>query len=238
MFIKKELSKPMIWVYSFFSVIMIFNMFITQGRAGQIAFFVVMAILILQYFKGNKIKALISILILIPGVFLTAYQTSAIFKERANLAIDELVNYDVETVAANQQASSSAGVRILFALNSWEIIKANILVGVGTGDFPIEYKKISLKNSPHGPYARNPHNMYILVLAQLGLIGLMSMLSIMYYQIKLSFSNSNKFFRDVGIVLPLLFLVIMFSDSYLFGHFTGLLFIFFSSFLYKDFEKS
>ena len=44
--------------------------------------------------------------------------------------------------------------------------------------------------------------------------------------------------KDLGITLPLVFLVIMWSDSYLLGHFTTLLFVFFSSFLYKDFEKS
>jgi O-antigen ligase len=60
----------------------------------------------------------------------------------------------------------------------------------------------------------------------------------MYYQIKLSFKGSNRFFRDVGFALPLLFLVIMWSDPYLLGHFTGLLFVFLSSFLYKDFEES
>ena len=59
-----------------------------------------------------------------------------------------------------------------------------------------------------------------------------------YYQIKISFTGSNKFVRDVGFSLPFLFLVIMLADSYLLGHFTSLLFVFFSSFLYKDFEKS
>ena len=54
----------------------------------------------------------------------------------------------------------------------------------------------------------------------------------------MSFKGSNRFFRDAGFALPLLFLVIMWSDSYLLGHFTGLLFIFFSSFLYKYFEES
>ena len=103
---------------------------------------------------------------------------------------------------------------------------------------PRRNKKISTKNSPEAPYTSNPHNMYILVLVQLGIVGLLSMLSIMYYQIKLSFKGSNRFFRDVGFALPLLFLVIMWSDSYLLGHFTGLLFVFFSSFLYKGFEKS
>jgi len=234
----KERKKLMLGLYSFFAVAMVINMFITGGRAGQVVFFVMIMILILQYFKGQRIKALIVALIFIPAVFITAYQISPNFEQRANLAIDEIVNYDVKTVAANQQSSSSAGIRILFAINSWEIIKENALLGVGTGDFPIEYKKISVRNSPNAPYANNPHNMYILVLVQLGIVGLLSMLSIMYYQIKLSFAGPNKFFRNTGFALPILFLVIMWSDSYLLGHYTGLLFVFFSSFLYKDFEKS
>jgi len=234
----KELKRLMLGLYSFFSVAMVFNMFITQGRAGQVVFFAMTGILIFQYFKGQRIKALIAILILIPGIFFTAYQTSSIFKQRANLALFQIVNYDVQTVAKDQYIYSSAGVRILFSINSWEIIKENALLGVGTGDFPIEYKKISITDSPGGPYVNNPHNMYALVLVQLGIFGLLSMLSIMYYQIKLSFAESNKFFRDVGFALPFLFLVIMWSDSYLLGHFTGLLFVFFSSFLYKGFEKS
>jgi len=69
-------------------------------------------------------------------------------------------------------------------------------------------------------------------------LGLVSMLTIFYYQIKLSFNSPNKFIRDAGITLPLMFLVVMISDSYLLGHYTTLMFVFFSSFLYKDFEKS
>ena len=59
------------------------------------------------------------------------------------------------------------------------------------------------------PKTTNQHNMYTLIGMQLGLIGLVSMLSIFYYQIKLSFSSSNKFIRDLGITLPLVFLVII-----------------------------
>ena len=97
---------------------------------------------------------------------------------------------------------------------------------------------INMSKTPNIPNTTNPHNMYVLVIVQLGLLGLVSLLSIFYYQIKLSFYASNKFIRDVGITLPLLFLVLMWSDSYLLGHYTSLLFVFFSSFLYKDFEKS
>jgi O-antigen ligase len=118
------------------------------------------------------------------------------------------------------------------------VIRKNPIIGIGTGDFPSEYKKINQINTPQLRTTTNPHNMYTLITMQLGLIGLVSMLSIFYYQIKLSFYSSNKFIKDLGIALPLMFLVIMWSDSYILGHYTTLVFVFFSSFLYKDFEKS
>jgi O-antigen ligase len=142
------------------------------------------------------------------------------------------------TISYSENKSTSVGQRITFALNSWDVIKENPIIGIGTGDFPIEYKKINQINTPEIPNTSNPHNMYTLIAMELGVIGLISMLSIFYYQIKLSFNSSSRFIRDVGITLPLLFLVIMWSDSYLLGHYTTLMFVFFSSFLYKDFEKS
>ena len=65
------------------------------------------------------------------------------------------------------------------------MIKKNPIIGIGTGDFPYEYQKINQINSPNLPEAENPHNMYVLVLMQLGFLGLASMLSIFYYQINL-----------------------------------------------------
>jgi O-antigen ligase len=233
----KKIKGLILFLYSSFSLVMTVNMFITGGRAGQAMFFLVVILLVFQFFRGQKIKAFFTSTLLVCGIFFTAYQTSPLFKERFDLAIDEVINYEVKSVAINQSVDSSVGARILFANNSIEIIKNNPILGVGTGDFPSVYKATSLKNSPHGPYATNPHNMYLLILVQLGLIGLVSMLSIIFYQIKFSFSQTEMFSRNVGFALPCLFLLIMLSDAYLLGHFTGLLFIFFSSFLYKDFES-
>jgi len=206
-------------------------MFITGGRAGQVMYFVLLSILIFQFFNNQKIKSLFAILVIIPGIFFASYQTNDLFHERVDKAILKVMDYE-------NDKDNSVGLRITYAINSWEVIKENPIIGVGTGDFPSEYKKINKINTPQLPNTTNPHNMYTLITMQLGLIGLVSMLSIFYYQIKLSFYSSNKFFRDVGIALPLAFLVIMWSDSYLLGHFTTLVFVFFSSFLYKDFEKS
>jgi len=189
----------------------------------------VLVFLIFQFFDKKRFKAMFFIAIFIPGVFLTAYISSSIFHKRVD---DTMVNF----TQMEQYSGSSVGHRLTFAKNSWELIKNNPILGVGTGDFPDEYKKINQVNSPHFPNVTNPHNMYTLVFSQLGLFGLLSMLSIMYYQIKLSLLETNQFYRDVGFVLPILFLVIMWSDSYLLGHYTSLMYVFFSSFLYKRFD--
>jgi len=230
-FIKSNLNTPKFFLYSFFSITMTINMFITGGRAGHVMYFVMLTILIFQFFSKDKIKALVAVLVIIPLIFFSAYQTSYIFHQRVDLAVNNTMNYEFAK-------NTSVGQRITFAINSWEVIKENPIIGIGTGDFPSEYKKINQINTPQVPTTTNPHNMYTLITMQLGIVGLVSMLSIFYYQIKLSFYSSNRFIKDLGIALPLMFLVIMWSDSYILGHYTTLMFVFFSSFLYKDFEKS
>lgn len=226
----KNLSTLMRCTYIFFMIVMTINMFITGGRAGQIMYFATLVIIIFQFFDNQKFKSLLAILILLPGIFYTAYQTSDLFHKRFTEVVETAFAYQ-------DNKGSGVGLRITFALNSWEIIKENPIIGVGIGDFRNEYKKINLINTPELTNTTNPHNMYTLVLVQLGLLGLISLLSIFYYELKLSSLTKNKFIRDVGVALPLLFLLIMLSDSYLLGHFTTLMFVFFSSFLYKDFEQ-
>ncbi len=230
----KYLSKLSNYLYAFFAVTMSINMFITGGRAGQVMYFIMLGILIFQYYgRRKKIKATIVSLIIILSIFLGAYNSSSIFQNRMNEAVTNISTYNTDG-----NKNTSVGQRMTYTINSLEIIKNNLFLGVGTGDFPSEYNKMHVKNTPEVNTTVNPHNMYILVTVQLGLVGLLGMLLIFYQQIKFSLSAKIKINRDLGLVLPLLFLVIMFSDSYLLGHFTTLLFVFFSSFLYKDFEKT
>ena len=124
------------------------------------------------------------------------------------------------------------GHRIIFAQNTLDIIKKTPLIGVGTGDFPTEYDKVNLVNSPAVKSTVQPHNMYLYIQAQLGLLGLVSFFWIFYVQFRIAIASENLFVHNVGVALPFLFLIIMISDSYLLGHFTSNLFILFSSFLY------
>jgi O-antigen ligase len=233
-FFNKKITNLVFSFYSFFAISMTINMFITGGRAGQVIFFVMLSILIFQILDKQRIKSLIAIFIVIPGIFISAYQVSDLFQFRVNLAISEITKFSDK----DNDHNNSIGLRINYSINSFDVIKRYPIIGVGTGDFRVEYSKVNKINSPELPDTTNPHNMYTLILVELGIVGLMSMLSIFYYQIKLSYNSSSKFIRDVGVALPLMFLVLMLSDSYLLGHYTTLMFVFFSSFLYKDFEKN
>ncbi len=212
----------------FFLVTMSTNIFITGGRAGQVGFFVMISLALLLYFKKNMKMGVMLVLTIVPIVFAIAYTTSDIFHSRVNEARDNILHLETNR-------KTSVGERITFTQNSLRIIQENLIFGVGTGDFTDEYEKINAMHTPEMDTPSHPHNMYILVLVQTGLLGLIALLSIFYMQLKIAYKKTQ--YKEIAIALPILFLVIMLSDSYLLGHYTTLLFVYFSSFLYKDFER-
>ena len=219
-------------IYSFFIITMSINMFITGGRAGQVMYFAMLVVLIFQYFPKNAFKASSASLFVLVITSSTFYLNSKIFSDRVDSAVTELSDYKNHTY-------SSTGMRISSAINSWSIIKEHPVIGVGTGDYKNEFIKASIKNNlklEDKLVIHNPHNMYVLILVQFGLLGLAAMLYLFYAQIKIAINSNEEFVKKIGIALPLLYLLIMLSDSFLMVHMTGLLFIFISSFVYKDYE--
>ena len=223
---EKGMSKLLRTILTFFVISMIFNMFITAGRAGQVMFFASLAVLIFQFFRESQIKATIISILVIFAIGLAGYNYSPLFKNRI-----QQVSYDLALLTTNP--NTSIGHRIVFASNTLELIKDSPFIGVGTGDFPAEYSKVNIKNTPTVKSTVQPHNMYLFIQAQLGLIGLISFLWIFYVQFKIALTEKNQFIHHTGVALPFLFLIIMLSDSYLLGHFTSNLFILFSSFIYS-----
>jgi O-antigen ligase len=213
--------------YTFFTLTMTVNMFITGGRAGQIMFIAAVVILSFQYFKNSQIKATIISFFLLATVLVLAFQFSDLFAQRVNDAMSDIINY-------GQNKGSSVGQRITFFINSFEIFKSSPIYGVGVGDYPAEYQKINEVFSPEVPNTVHPHNMYMLILAEIGIIGFVSFLWIFYTQLRIALVCNNKIISNIGVAMPLMFLLIMWSDSYLLGHFTGNLFILFSAFIYTN----
>lgn len=226
-----QLNKLQKVLLAFFFITMSINMFITGGRAGQVGYLVVLTILFFQYFDKHFLITLLLSAVVLGGILFTAYSSSQIFRDRVDLAGSDIKNFD-------KNKNTSVGLRMNFALNSMEIIKENPWFGVGTGDFKNSYVRVNAKNTPSALVAAHPHNMYLLEMVQFGLLGLLSLLAIFYFQIRFALHAKDDMCGKIGMALPLLFMVIMLSDSYLLGHYTTMLFVFFSAFLYRPLNET
>jgi len=206
--------------------LMIVNMFITIGRTGQTVFFVLLILFLIQFFRGNLFRALLVAVIVTSGIFLSCYLVSPTFKGRVNAAY-----YEVTHIQKN--CKTSVGMRVVVAENSWHIIRENWFFGVGTGDFPSVYARVNQERSPGVPAFDNPHNQYLFSWARFGLPGLITLLACFVVQIRQGIMT-NDFFSRIRLALPVFFLTIMFSGSYLSTFETGFFFSTFSAILFKD----
>ena len=207
-------------------IFMSINMFITGGRAGQVAFFVLLFVAFFQFIRVSILKFFV-FLFSLASIFILAYSFSPIFKKRV-----DRVFYEFQNIEKNR--NTSIGLRVTMWENSLRIIKRNPIFGVGVGDFPQEYKKISKKYTPNAiSDVSQPHNMYLFVWASNGIFSLLILVGLFLIQIFISFRKNDEF-KPIRLALAVFFLVIMFSESYLLGFHTTLLFTIFVSILYKN----
>lgn len=224
-------NKPLsAFLKSFLLLFLACNMFITVGRTGHVAFFVLITITLIQLFYKTSKKNLLIGLALLPVLIFAIFQFSPTFKSRIDTAISEIQKSDAQMI-------TSMGCRMWFYQNTIRLIKAHPLTGTGTGDFPTEYAKINRIYSPNMPETNNPHNQYLLVTSQFGFMGLIILLGIFVTQF-MSRRNLKDNLTQLRQAFPIFFIVIMLAESYLQIHATGLLFSIFSSFLYKDFSHA
>jgi O-antigen ligase len=213
-------------------ILMSISMFITGGRAGQVVYVVLVSLILLHYYQKSIGKAILISIATIIVVFTVAYNSSTIFEHRVHESansINELITHDSKEVL-----QGSISLRVGFAINSFNIWMDNFLIGVGSGDFPQEYKEYNV-NSNYKTFedTQHPHNMYLLVAVQSGVVGLLLLLSIIYYELKYAIDSKDEY-RPMRYALPIMFIFLMFSDSYLLGHYTTMMFIFFSAILFHN----
>lgn len=203
------------------------NMFMTIGRSGQLAYFMATTIAVIQYNNKNILKGVFISVVLVSISIVALYNTNSIFRHRVDIAIDEIKNYE------RDKPSKYVNDRITFFLNTLHIIKLNPIIGVGTGDFPGEYKIINSKFSPDVLETVNPHNNYLMVLSQFGIVGFIVFISIFYFQL-INAKQSQDKYKNLKFAIPLIFIFVMNFDTYMISYYTSAAYIYFTGFLYKD----
>ena len=146
------------WVWLCLSLLAVANVvFLVNGRTGQVILLALLALCIWQQLGTKSIKYFV-IAGILGGVLLS---NISMFKEsRLSEVGSEL-----------KDPTSSSGLRMGFYKNSLEIVKKHPLLGVGTGAFKAEYHR-QIGNIEGLQATSNPHNQYLLIAVETGLLGL------------------------------------------------------------------
>jgi O-antigen ligase len=156
----------------------------------------------------------------------TAYLASPRLHERVSLIASEYQAWQ----AGGSDAVSSTGQRLSFYSNTLQIVAEHPLFGVGTGGFPAAYEQQT--QGQDVMKTKNPHNEYLMVAVQTGVIGLALLLYLFYTQWKYAPSLPTPFEQDAARGLVLAYGVNCLLNSALLDHADGLFFAFMTAVLF------
>ncbi len=209
------------WILLMCIAIYSLSIFTESGRAGQLIFILFLGIYSIYYFRKNIIYSIGIICFLIFSIY-SAHQFSDKFKFRVKEAKKKIQNEMIKTNSQNTDKNQN-DIRIVFIKETVNYIKKKPILGYGTGSFGTIFKREI--NSGHEYLIHTtPHNTYLYVWFEVGILGLIILLSIFYFQIKSLSKLKYNFHR---ILLPIGFMIIMLFDSYLFSFILTIFYIYF-----------
>lgn len=167
------------WLFALcFLVCSIDVLFLNQERTGYLIYFALAGLFLLQRFRW---KGFLTAMIIVPLLFSGLYFGSEKFSGRINQFVNNVMEYQ----KGNQE--TSIGLRLAFAEYSFKAIKNNFLIGSGTGSFEEIYRSMNGPKINNETWPAHPHNEYISILFQLGIVGLLVFLYWVFQQIHASF---------------------------------------------------
>ncbi len=213
-------------LFSMFFISVTGNLFLAIGRTGQVAFIAGVFVMMIIHYRLS-IKSLFLSFILLGTIFTTAYQLSNSFKIRVNAGIN-----DIKQIK-NMDLNGSWGIRVAYWITTFDIVKEQPILGVGIGDFKDETAKV-LTNQNYNYLTKetkefmkinHPHNQYLLVLLQMGIIGIFIFLYLIYQILKLDIKEKE--IKELSILFTTIFFVSCFAEPLFLKQFTISLFMLF-----------
>ncbi len=165
-------------------------------------------------------------------LLIVAFTTSNLLHERVNRAIHEYASW---TPGAAAGSGNSVGSRLEFYHNTLQIIRDHPWLGVGTGGFPQAYAAAIAGTAMQK--TGNPHNEYLLLLAQTGPLGLLLLLFLFYRQWRLAPRLPTPLERNMARGVVITIAVGCFFNSLLLDHTEGLLFAWLTGLLFASLES-
>lgn len=213
--------------YSLFFALTMLNLFLSHGRTGQLIFFASFVVLFFYRYRLNLKKTLTAFIVL-AGIYIVAYSYVPIFNKVINSTKNEL--YSLQ----NNNFNTSNGRRLAYYPLSWDTIKDNFVFGVGLGDFKISFNETLEKeefsyllNAKKFLITNDPHNQYLLILLQTGLIGLSDFLYILYRSFRVLKKVTNREQKTIFFLFLIIYMTSLFTDTQLISQTTRTLWVLF-----------
>jgi O-antigen ligase len=188
------------------------SIFTERGRAGQVIFNLVSIFYIIYYNINRKyiLRGFLLLLLLFSFQFIIYNSTSA-YKDRLD-RLSTIIQNNGEGTGFIEGEGVVDDIRYVFIRESLSKIFEKPLLGHGTGSFGTIFEN-EVNSGHYFDKQTTPHNQYLYVWFELGILGLLLLLSIFYHQIRELFNKKDGPHR---ILLSLSFMFLMLVDSYFF----------------------
>ena len=146
--------------------------FLVRGRTAQALILLMLALILLQRWGLRALLPMgLSVAIAVPVLY---WASPVIRGGSAAMA------QDVRELEQGQGQETSLGLRMEYARNTLKIIESAPVFGHGTGSFRANYQQLTgFTKASHGPRAsHNPHNDYLWLWSEVGLLGPLALLGV------------------------------------------------------------
>ncbi len=198
------------------------NLVFSGGRAGQLAFLVLLVILAFQRLAKRPVAAALVSIALVGGIAAIGYTGNDYLRAR----VDETIR---ETSQSEKNIATSTGQRFTFYANTLRLFAEHPLFGVGAGDFEQEYAQINKRHSPDWMTTNNPHNQYLFVLTTTGVLG--GAILLLAYFPPILWRRRQDALAQLRVGLAVFIGFISLFEDYLWRSNTSLLFVLFAALL-------
>ncbi len=227
-----------LWFSFILLILFLFTSLILGGRGGQLGLLAGLMIWIgyamnkgLQRIslRGRLLKQitlLALMLTLVVGIPYVLFNHVPVVWERYNQLFWELSMLQNNTYQTYDYQHFTSLRRICSWIGSWELIKHNPLLGVGTGDFRYEMQQIYLLKGWDIPV--NAHNQLLQIWATIGLAGIVLFCGIIFAFLRHLYKYGNSLLRVFGVSIIVFYGVVFLFDSALnmqASHMTFVLFL-------------
>lgn len=154
------------WGLGVSAALLVMNtIFVTSGRSGYLALLVLACVACLGLSRG---WLRVGLAVSVPLALILLFLLSSVASERLTQGVDEMRDYKQE------KNYTSMGIRMVMWKNTVQLIRERPLFGYGLGGLKEAYReKVKGVSGWEGIAIDDPHNQYLKVTAELGLVGLL-----------------------------------------------------------------